>query len=213
MIYWPGAANLLAEIRIGICSLILHLLASSLRLVATELDHLLRATALLVVTANLRAQGIRLLHRLVTTVKLKRSLAMLKPSHRTSFSKIPALEMYNNRYIFILLNLCITISFFIQYERRTNLSRFEGSSSISSSDYFGTGSSGGSGPRSSRPGSSGASYNIQVFEKLLSSEMPVPYLSSCFILSDSWFGWSERERSSRCHQSRQQALLVGQRFR
>ena len=57
----------------------------------------------------------------------------------------------------------IFLSFFTfamttQYERRSNLSRFEGQSSISSSDYFGTGNSRGNSSRNS----GGASLNIQV---------------------------------------------------
>jgi len=51
----------------------------------------------------------------------------------------------------------ISLRKYSQYERRTNLQRFEGSSSISSADYFGDGSS-----RSRSNANAAPSYNIQV---------------------------------------------------
>lgn len=52
---------------------------------------------------------------------------------------------------------CLLFNRVVQYERRANLSRFEGSSGISSADYFGTG-----GNSSRSRNAAGPSYNIQV---------------------------------------------------
>ena len=52
------------------------------------------------------------------------------------------------------------VLFFLQYERRSNLSRFEGSSAISSADYFGSGTARPTARSSSS--ASAAAYNIQV---------------------------------------------------
>jgi hypothetical protein len=74
--------------------------------------------------------------------------------------------------VFVVLFILFYI-YFIQYETRTNLSRFAGSSGISSADYFGSGTQ-------AAGGGGGGGYSGSVYSA--ASQMPDVQVRVCVLV-------------------------------